>query len=106
MNITIYFCAIVLFLILAGVIAILILNGKIKDLKVINKELEKENESKSDNVQALYQHNVNTIEIEKDKAEVDKKITEEESDEEVVDIVNSILAVNNNRVRNNKEGKN
>lgn len=70
-----------------------------------NKKLQEELESQQQNLITLYRHAEEIAEIEKDKSRTDKIIEEAKSDEEILDIINTVVAVNNSRVRNNKKDK-
>ena len=70
-----------------------------------NKKLQEELESQQQNLITLYRHAEEIAEIEKDKSRTDKVIEEAKSDEEVLDIINTIVTINNSRVRNNKKDK-
>lgn len=64
-----------------------------------NKKLQEELESQQQNLITLYRHAEEIAEIEKDKSRTDQIIEESKSDEEIIDIINTIVAVNNSRVR-------
>lgn len=70
-----------------------------------NKKLQEELESQQQNLITLYRHAEEIAEIEKDKSRTDQIIEEAKSDEEILDIINTVVAVNNSRVRNNKKDK-
>jgi len=64
-----------------------------------NKKLQEELEAQQKNLINLYKHAEEIAAIEKDKSKTDQKIEEAKSDEEVLDIINTIVSINNNRVR-------
>lgn len=64
-----------------------------------NKKLQEELEAQQKNLISLYKHAEEIAAIEKDKSKTDQKIEEAKSDEEVLDIINTIVSINNNRVR-------
>lgn len=64
-----------------------------------NKKLQEELESQQQNLITLYRHAEEIAEIEKDKSRTDQIIEEAKSDEEILDIINTVVAVNNSRVR-------
>ena len=47
----------------------------------------------------LYKHSAEIAKIEKQKEKTVEKINEAKSDEEIIDIINSVIDANNNRVR-------
>ncbi len=77
-------------------------NQGIKDRKQIKKlkaEIEKYKET-------VLKYLTELALIKKDGAEIEQKIEGAESDEEIIDILSDIISSNNNRVQNNKAGKN
>lgn len=70
-----------------------------------NKKLQEELKIQQQNSILLYKHAEEIAEIEKDKNLTDQVIEEAKSDEEILDIINTIVAINNSRVRNNKKDK-
>ena len=64
-----------------------------------NKKLQEELEAQQKNLINLYKHAEEIAAIEKDKSKTDQNIEEAKSDEEILDIINTILSINNNRVR-------
>ena len=95
-------------LIMAGIILLLFI-VLIITLKIIfkmkrdKKLLEEKLKSEQDNILYLYKHAEEIAVIEKDRSKTDREIEEAKSDEEVLDIINSVIAVNNSRVRNDKK---
>jgi len=69
------------------------------------KELKEKVETQQQNLVELYKHAEEIAEIQKDKSRTDNVIEEAKSDEEVLDIINTIVAINNNRVSDNKKNK-
>ena len=83
----------VLFILLA--VAMKIISNQIKETKKLKAELEVQQQ----NLITLYKHAQEIAEIEKDKNRTDQIIEEAKSDEEVIDIINTIININNGRVR-------
>lgn len=77
-------------------------NQGIKDRKQI-KKLEAEIEKYKE---IVLKYLTELALIKKDGAEIEQKIEGAESDEEIIDILGDIISSNNNRVQNNKAGKN
>ena len=101
MNLTLTFIiAFVIVLLLLIVISKYLIKEK-KETKKLQEELA----TQQQNIITLYKHAEEIAEIEKDKNRTDRVIEEAKSDEEVLDIINTIVAVNNGRVRNNKKDK-
>jgi len=91
-------------LIEAAVIAILILVLVIifkamNSLKKENKRLEGELKSAKTNIAYLYRNAEEVAKIEKDEKKVSEEINNAKSDEEIFNIVNTVIAANNSRVR-------
>ena len=91
-------------LIEAAVIVILILVlvivfKTISSLKKENKRLEGELESAKTNIAYLYRNAEEVAKIEKDEKKVSEEINNAKSDEEIFNIVNTVIAANNSRVR-------
>ena len=91
-------------LIEAAVIVILILVLVIiiktmSSLKKENKRLEGELESAKTNIAYLYRNAEEVAKIEKDEKKVSEEINNAKSDEEIFNIVNTVIAANNSRVR-------
>lgn len=101
MNITVTlligFVILVFFLIIA-------IKYLVKDKKEI-KKLQEDLAAQQQNIIMLYKHAEEIAEIEKDKNHTDRVIEEAKSDEEILDVINTIVSINNNRVRNNKKDK-
>lgn len=90
----------VVFLIMASVIYSLF--QKLKDLKKVEKELERELANKEINISYLVKHSQELANILQNNAEIQNKIDEAKTDEEINDIVAAVIAANNDRVQNNK----
>lgn len=79
---------------------ILYVVGRIcKKLQAENTELQMENEKQKNTIIDMYRHAEELAQIQKDKSEVNQKINEAKTDEEIREIINSIVRSNNNRVR-------
>lgn len=70
-----------------------------KEIKSLKEELEVQQQ----NIISLYKHAEEIAEIEKDRRKTDEEINESKTDEEMLDIINTVIAVNNNRVQNNSK---
>ena len=70
-----------------------------KEIKSLKEELE----AQQQNIISLYKHAEEIAEIEKDRRKTDEEINESKTDEEMLDIINTVIAVNNNRVQNNSK---
>ena len=94
MNITIILSLIILCLVLAFFFTIRVLKKQSDE----NKKLREEIENQQKNIIYLYKHAQEIAVIEKDRNKTDRDIQEAKTDEEVLDIINAIVAVNNTRV--------
>ena len=94
MNVTIILSLIILCLVLAFFITIRVLKKQSDE----NKKLREENEKQQKNIIYLYQHAQEIAAIEKDRKETDRDIQEAKTDEEVLNIINTIVTINNTRV--------
>ena len=94
MTITIILSLIILCLVLALFLTINVLKKQSDE----NKRLKEENEKQQKNIIYLYQHAQEIVAIEKDRKKTDRDIQGAETDEEILDIINSIVAINNSRV--------
>jgi predicted Holliday junction resolvase-like endonuclease len=90
----------VVFLIMASVIYSLF--QKLKDLKKVVKELERELANKEINISYLVKHSQELANILQNNAEIQNKIDEAKTDEEINNIVAAVVAANNDRVQDNK----
>lgn len=91
-------------LIEAAVIAVLILvlviiSKTLSSVRKENKRLEGELEQAKTNIAYLYRNAKEIAKIEKDEKKVSEEIKNAKSDEEIFDIVNTVIAANNARVR-------
>lgn len=91
-----------------GIIAVLLiviyfLYKSFKSVKEQNKSLIEQIEKQQKNILYLYKHAQEIAVIEKDRIKTDEKIKEAKSDEEILDIINAIIAVNNDRMHNSSE---
>lgn len=93
------------YLILGIIIAVLIftLVTTIKEMieqKKTNKKLQQDLKSQQENLLILYRHTEEIAKIKADKDKTDAKIQGAKSDEEILDIINSVLAFNNGMCNN------
>ena len=70
-----------------------------KKLQEENNEIKIELEKQKAVVVEVYQHAQELAKIQQDKSDVNQKINEAKSDEEINEIINSIIHSNNDRVR-------
>ena len=100
-RISIYLCifAVLFFL---GTVCYYRIKAYIKTKKEI-KELKEALENQKKNLIYIVRHAKELAEINKERSKIDQEIAEAKSDEEVVDIINSIIDLNNNRVHHNTE---
>lgn len=95
---------IILIVVLVFVIetSLLVLLGKLtRQVHKENLELKDEVSRQKRNVSALVNHAQKLSEITEDKDNVNQLLHGAQSDEELSQIINSIIALNNNRVQNN-----
>lgn len=85
-------------IILALVAVIVIMFLSLKSDKKKIKELSESIEAQQRNILYLYRHAEEVAEIEKDKNAVEGKIKEAKSDEEVLNIINTIISINNDKL--------
>lgn len=85
-------------IILALIAVIIIMFLSLKSDKKKIKELSESIEAQQRNILYLYRHAEEVAEIEKDKNAVEGKIKEAKSDEEVLNIINTIISVNNDKL--------
>lgn len=93
-----------LMLIEAAIIAVLIIllvviSKTMSSLKKEKERLEGELESAKTNIAYLYRNAEEVAKIEKDEKKVSEEINNAKTDEEIFDIVNTVIAANNSRVR-------
>lgn len=99
-RINIYLCLLII-LITCGITVFYSLKAYFKE-KQKNKELLSVIENHKSNFKMLIKHIQESSKINKDKTDRDKKISEAKNDEEVFNIINSIVDANNNRLHNNQ----
>lgn len=97
--------ALIIMAILVIVLAVLsfILLKIIRNQSKNYKELKNKSEEQRKNILYLYEHATEIAEIQNNRHQTENEINEAKNDEEIYDIINAIISVNNNRVRNNKE---
>lgn len=71
----------------------------LSSLKKENKRLEGELEQAKTNIAYLYRNAKEIAKIEKDEKKVSEEIRNAKSDEEIFNVVNTVIAANNSRVR-------
>lgn len=71
----------------------------LKNTKKEKKSLENELKKQQQNLLYLYKHAEEIALIEKDKSKLSKDIKECKNDKEALDIINTIINLNNNRVQ-------
>ena len=89
------------FVTMGGVIYALYRDNKKQKQEI--KELKNEINSARENVKQLSNFIKNSDKIRKEEKQIAEKIKEAKSDEEVHNIINDIIALNNNRVQNNED---
>ena len=92
---------ILLVLILALFCIIFSMTECIKNQKKENQNLKKQNSQLKQNIAYLVKHAQEIAQIEKEKEKTFHRIEEARSDEEISEIVNVIVALNNDRVQDN-----
>ena len=70
-----------------------------KKLQDQNKELKAEVEKQQQTIVDMYKHAEELAQIHQDKSEVDQKINEAKTNEEISEIINGIIAANNSKLR-------
>ena len=95
---TIWIVVFAVFVTMGGVIYALIRDRKAQKKEI--QELKNELNSAHENVKQLTDYIRNSDKIRKEEKEIAEKIKEAKTDEEVHEIINSIIALNNNRVQN------
>lgn len=75
----------------------------LKNEKETTKKLKEELSVQTENSKKLAEHIAEISKINSEKAKKTKKVKEAETDEEVLDIVASVVNANNNRVHNGKK---
>ena len=100
-TLTIVLVLFAVFAIMGGVIYALYRDNKKQKQEI--KELKNEINSARENVKQLTNFIKNSDKIRKEEKQIAEKIKEAKSDEEVHNIINDIIALNNNRVQNNED---
>ena len=70
-----------------------------RKLQTEKTELEVELQAQKANLAFIVRHAEELAQIKKDQKTTDQKITEAKTDEEIIDIINAVIASNNDRVR-------
>ena len=78
-----------------GYVGAKLIKSKDKEIKLLEGELE---QAKT-NIAYLYRNAKEIAKIEKDEKKVSEEIKNAKSDEEIFDIINTVIAANNDRVR-------
>ena len=81
------------------ILLLVIVFKTLSSLKKENKRLEGELEQAKTNIAYLYRNAKEIAKIEKDEKKVSEEISNAKSDEEIFNIVNTVIAANNSRVR-------
>ena len=97
-TVTIILVMLAIIVIMGGVIYALIRDRKAQKKEI--QELKNEINSARENVKQLTDFIRNSDKIRKEEKEIAEKIKEAKTDEEVHNIINDIIALNNNRVQN------
>lgn len=97
-TLTIILVMFAIIVIMGGVIYALIRDRKAQKKEI--QELKNEVISARENVKQLSEYIKNSDKIRKEEKEIAEKIKEAKTDEEVHNIINDIIALNNNRVQN------
>lgn len=80
-------------------LALYIVGRICKKLQEENTELQMANEKQKATIIDMYKHAEELAQIQKDKSEVNQKIKEAKTDEEISEIINGIIAANNAKLR-------
>lgn len=86
-------------IVICGAVIYVLIKDRIKQKKEIQ-ELKNEINSARENVKQLTDFIRNSDKIRKEEKQIAEKIKEAKTDEEVHNIINDIIALNNNRVQN------
>ena len=97
-TLTIILVMVAIIVTMGGVIYALIKDRKAQKKEI--QELKNEIISARENVRQLSEYIKNSDKIRKEEKEIAEKIKEAKTDEEVHNIINDIIALNNNRVQN------
>lgn len=76
-----------------------------KGLQEENTKLKDENLKQKNTIVEMYRHAEEVAQIQQDKSEINQKINEAKTDEEITEIINSIINLNNGKLRNKAKGK-
>lgn len=97
-TLTIILVMVAIIVTMGAVIYVLIRDRKAQKKEI--QELKNEIISARENVRQLSEYIKNSDKIRKEEKEIAEKIKEAKTDEEVHNIINDIIALNNNRVQN------
>ena len=97
-TLTIILVMVVIIVTMGGIIYVLIRDRKAQKKEI--QELKNEINSARENVKQLSDFIRNSDKIRKEEKQIAEKIKEAKTDEEVHEIINSIIALNNSRVQN------
>lgn len=97
-TVTIILVMLAVIVMMGAVIYALIRDRKAQKKEI--QELKNEINSAHENVKQLTEFIRNSERLRKDEKEIGEKIKEAKTDEEVYDVINSIINLNNNRVQN------
>lgn len=97
-TLTIILIMVAIIVTMGGIIYVLIRDRKAQKKEI--QELKNEINSARENVKQLSDFIRNSDKIRKEEKQIAEKIKEAKTDEEVHEIINSIIALNNNRVQN------
>lgn len=81
------------------ILVLVIISKTLSFVRKENKRLEGELEQAKTNIAYLYRNAKEIAKIEKDEKKVSEEIKNAKSDEEIFNIVNTVIAANNARVR-------
>lgn len=90
------------FIITIGILAVIIIAmAKVcRGLQEENTKLKDETTQQKVTIVEMYHHAEELAQIQQDKSDVNKKINEAKTDEEITGIINSIIHINNDKLRN------
>lgn len=97
-TLTIILVMVAIIVTMGGIIYVLIRDRKAQKKEI--QELKNEINSARENVKQLSDFIRNSDKIRKEEKQIAEKIKEAKTDEEVHEIINDIIALNNNRVQN------
>lgn len=81
------------------IVVVILLCKAIKSTRIEKKRLEGELEQAKTNIAYLYRNAKEIAKIEKDEKKISEEIKNAKTDEEIFNVVNAVIAANNNRVR-------